>query len=282
MRFQEIRETADRVRGIPLEEVLLLDGALRDRSDRAKWHTRQGVLSVTGMKFMNWNRGKGGGGAIDLAIHLGNFDFKAAVDWLSRSFPLAGAGGQALKSPGQVLRLPQRDEGKIGRVRIYLVQKRRLPSVLVENAIGSGRLYADVMGNAVFLLLGKENVPVGAELRGTGLTPWRGLASGSLKDRGYFSVPRQEAQAIVLCESAIDALSCLAINPDFLCISTAGARSNPLWLPALLRDGCPVFCGFDADRTGDETARSMIERFPSIGRLRPPLHDWNDVLKAKS
>ena len=39
MTFQEIREQANRVRSIPLEEVLRLAGAKRDRYDKAKWHT---------------------------------------------------------------------------------------------------------------------------------------------------------------------------------------------------------------------------------------------------
>jgi len=32
--------------------------AKRDRNDKAKWHTAQAVLSVTGTKFMNCNQGK--------------------------------------------------------------------------------------------------------------------------------------------------------------------------------------------------------------------------------
>jgi len=38
MTFQDIRIRADRVRGIPLQAVLLLAGAKRDRYDMAKWH----------------------------------------------------------------------------------------------------------------------------------------------------------------------------------------------------------------------------------------------------
>ncbi len=43
--------------------------------------------------------------------------------------------------------------------------------------------------NAVFLLLGNQNTPVGAELRGTTDRPWRGLAPGSHKDLGGFAIP---------------------------------------------------------------------------------------------
>lgn len=282
MTFQEIRERADRVRAIPLEEVLLLVGAVRDRFDRAKWHTDQGVLSVTGAKFMNWNRGIGGGGAIDLVIHLHTLDFKAAVAWLSRHFPGVGTSERAESPPRPVLRLPPPDARMLPVLRRYLVQDRRLAPSLIEPVIEAGRLYADVRGNAVFLLFGEENRPVGAELRGTASTQWRGMAPGTRKDLGYFSVFPSNARTVVLCESAIDALSCFALHPQLKCISTAGARPNPRWLPSLLEKGHEIYCGYDADRTGDEMARAMIDLHPTVIRLRPPLHDWNDVLKARS
>ncbi len=66
----DFRRRADAVRGVPLEAVLQLRAAVRDRHDRAKWHTEQGSLSITGSKFTNWQRAHGGGGAIDLVMHL--------------------------------------------------------------------------------------------------------------------------------------------------------------------------------------------------------------------
>jgi hypothetical protein len=280
MSFQEMRERADRLRALPLEAVLLLSGARRDRADKAKWHTGRGVISVTGAKFMNWNRSVGGGGAIDLAMHLCGLRFMEALEWLSRHFP-AHDPSDPTQVPPRPLLLPPRDPRKLLDVRRYLYDHRRLPAALVEPLIERGSVYADSRGNAVFLLLGKEEEQVGAEIRGTTGTPWRGMAPGSRKDLGYFSVPILEPAAIILCESAIDALSCLSQNYRTLCISTAGARPNPLWLASLLQSGKPVYCGFDADPTGDEMARAMIETHPTVTRLRPPLKDWNEVLKAR-
>ena len=107
------------------------------------------------------------------------------------------------------------------------------------------------------------------------------MAPGSRKDLGYFSVPVPEPTAVMICESAIDAVSCLALHDGALCISTAGARPNPLWLAPLLRSAEPSYCGFDADPTGDEMARAMIETPPHVTRLRPPLKDWNEVLRNR-
>src|SRR5438874_246456 len=83
-----MRDRFDPLRRIPLTAVLRACGAQPDRYDKAKWHTSEGTLSVTGTKFMNWQRSQGGGGAIDLAMHLNHLAFPAAVRWLERQFPI--------------------------------------------------------------------------------------------------------------------------------------------------------------------------------------------------
>ena len=100
-----------RLRAIPLESVLAASGAKRDHQDKAKWHTALGAISVTGMKFMNWNQGRGGGGAIDLAMHLNGLDFKAAVDWLRRQFPVPDYSEPRPMARSLTLPLPDRTPG---------------------------------------------------------------------------------------------------------------------------------------------------------------------------
>jgi hypothetical protein len=282
MTFRQRRERAQSLRSIPLETVLRVCGARGDSDDKHKWHTSRGVLSVTGAKFMNWNRGVGGGGAIDLASHLNNLDFKGALDWLDRHFP----GPIPLQPASPVARsqfkLPLPDPSQFARVQHYLVAQRGIAPSLIESLIQAGTLYADPRANAVFLLLGKQNNPVGAELRGTTPGRWHGLTLGSQKDLGFFSIPLVPLPEIILCESAIDAISCFALHPRHRCLSTAGARPNPGWLAPLLAQGHRVFCGFDADATGENMARAMITLYPSITRLCPSRHDWNDVLTSRA
>ncbi len=280
MTFQEMRDIAHRVRRIPLEQVLVVSGAKRDRYDKAKWHTGKGPISCTMTKFMNWNEGVGGGGAIDLVMHLNSLDFKAALQWLCHHFQ--GFDQQRpprVPAPAKLI-LPPRDPRRLPAVQQYLIRERALPESLVQALIESGRLYADHRSNAVFLLLGKENNPVGAELRGITAARWHGMAPGSRKDLGYFSVPASQATAVVLCESAIDAISCFALLRGPLCISTSGARPNPSWMPELMRQGYEIYCGFDTDPTGEEMADALIALCPGVKRLRPNPHDWNDVLKS--
>ena len=285
MSSRHLRALADHLRSIPLEEVLRLEPSARpDRYDRAKWRTARGVLSVSGAKFMNWSGAQGGGGAIDLVMHLHQVGFGPAVQWLGQRF---GGGLRPPPDPlapkGALLHLPPPAPAKLWRVRKYLLRERGLPRALIEPLIQTGRLYADERANAVFLLLGKENQPVGAELRGTTVRPWHGLTPGSQKDLGFFSMPALAPRAaIILVESAIDAISCCALHPHHRCISTAGARPNPGWLTPFLDQGSALSCGFDADRTGEAMARAMMALHPAIQRLRPPHHDWNEGLRARS
>lgn len=279
MNVQRRRQWADRLRCIPLDAVLRAAGAQPDLHDKTKWHTARGVLSVNGSKFMNWNQGRGGGGAIDLAMQLNATDFHAALQWLAERFPCPAPTEPVTPMKPQ-LAIPLPDAAHQPRVKRYLLAERGLSATLLEPLIQSGRLYADSRANAVFLLLNPQQEPVGAELRGTAGGSWHGLARGSRKDLGYFSVGPGRFQDVVLCESAIDAISCATLYADRFCISTSGARSNPAWLADLLDQGHRVSCGFDADPAGDLMAQNMIALHPAVQRLRPPLHDWNDVLTA--
>lgn len=275
------QERAHRMRAVPLSLVLRRSGAEPDRADPHKWHTPQGVLSVTGTQFINWHCGHGGGGAIDLVMHLHGLGFGQALEWLERH--CASVLVQPVNAPPRSpLRLPPSVLKHLAQVRRYLTQQRRLPAALLDPLIDTGSVYADARANAVFLLRDPGGQPVGAELRGTGPLPWRGMAPGSRKDLGAFAIPDSPLKAIVLCESAIDALSCHALHPTWRCLSTAGARPNPAWLTALLAQGQPLYCGFDADSTGEAMAQTMIALHPAVRRLRPLYKDWNQLLCSES
>lgn len=305
MTLRDFRRQADAVRSIPLPTVLTYWGAERDRRDRSQWRTGRGPLSVTGAQFFNWHRKEGGGGAIDLVMHLGGWDARTAVQWLGQhlgsayaaapwpasstsnteSRPSSGVGAPAQP---RGLRLPEASLAKLQQVRRYLTGQRCLASDILNPLIEAGKLYADQRGNAVFLMVaGKPNRAIGAELRGTGKQVWRGLAPGTRKDAGYFWIgPVSSEKAvgsrkIVLCESAIDAISCFQLHSTCICISTAGVRPDAPWLHSLLARGYEIYCGFDDDEPGNAASRQMTTRHPSIKRLQPPAHDWNDALTAR-
>ena len=273
----------ERLRVIPLQEILSRCGGEPDRHDRSKWHTPVGIVSVAGPKFMNWSRGVGGGGAIDLVIHLRGGSFAAAVGWLAQRFAPGHTVMTRLEAPPVLsLCLPAPAPAQLARVEAYLAGKRALPATLIATLVHSGNLYADARANAVFVMRAADHGTVGAELRGTGERAWRGLAPGSRKDAGFFAVGPEDAAAVVLCESAIDAISCHVLHPFYRAISTAGARPDAPWVGALLERFPALYCGYDADPVGDLMAEQMIAARPEVMRLRPARHDWNDDLRAAS
>ena len=282
--FEEIGNKVNIVRNIGLKAVLKRIGCIADRYDKVKWHTPEGVISVTCQKFMNWTKGTGGGGAIDLAMHLTGCDFKTAVFWLSDNFPdycLQISKG-SVSIANQAFSLPERNDSRLQQIINYLRNDRCIPTRLIDFLVRSGKLYADNRGNVVFLLLGKEKKVVGAELRGTTHSKWHGMAPGSRKDLGCFFVKRSNTKKAVLCESAIDAISYLALNPNWLALSTSGANPNPVWLPLLIEKGFDIYCGFDSDETGNLSSDRMIYLYPTVNRLRPGKHDWNEDLRLIS
>ena len=313
MTRDDFRRQADLVRAIPLEVVLRSWDAVPDERDKSRWRTPRGPLSVTGTKFFSWHDRHGGGGAIDLVMHLGGWDARQAIEWLWNHY---GAGQVAGRNPatppdstfasspsgsGQrhhdcklhgaaaQLRLPTSSPENLERVRRYLRERRGLSAEILASLIDEGRLYADGRGNAVFLMVaGKPNRPIGAELRGTGNRLWRGLAPGTRRDEGYFWIGRRDSRRIILCESAIDAISCFQLQTQHaaglgekcISISTAGVRSGAPWLRPLLARGYAIYCGFDADEPGEVASHKMMARHPSVQRLWPPRHDWNETLTA--
>ncbi|HUY35818.1 MAG TPA: hypothetical protein VMV69_23950 [Pirellulales bacterium] len=111
MSFDDLRQRAAVVREIALEAVLLCRGAERDPRDRSKWQTEQGPLSVTGKKFMSWRWGRGGGGAINLVMHLAAVAFRAAVEWLEQRLAVGPIGGG--QSPHPLFDAPFLDSARL-------------------------------------------------------------------------------------------------------------------------------------------------------------------------
>jgi hypothetical protein len=272
----------ERLRQIGLEMILSSLNCRRDLKDKKKWRSPKGTLSVTGQKFMNWHLGVGGGGAIDLVMHLNSVPFIEAISWLANAFPLTYA--QETPHPKQTPQrrkagIPQRDKSQLPRVINYLTQERCIPEVWLTYLINKGTLYADSRANAVFLLLGKRKKVMGAELRGTRSVAWKGMAPGTDKQNGCFSIKSRKRKTIMLCESAIDAISCFIFYPDCTAVSMAGVCVERNWFRKAIDLGYQLYCAFDNDQTGNLFAEKMIETYPAIHRLKPSCKDWNEMIQ---
>jgi hypothetical protein len=285
MKYNQIKQMAEKLRKIPLIDIIINSGAIRDKYDQHKFQTSKGTISITGQKFKNWSLGKGGGGSIDLVMHLYQLDFCSAVIWLSNNYySNVNSEHVPILTPEKKTKLilPENNERNLPIVISYLNQERKIPINMIRKLINSGKLYADDKANAVFPLTGKNGKIEGAELRGTGEKQWRGMAAGTKKNMGAFSVKSTFPENLVICESAIDAISYFVLNPNCIAVSTSGVTSSfPGWLYEISKNEIKIYCGFDDDEAGNRCAEKMITMFPEVQRKKPEKHDWNDVLKLK-
>ena len=216
-------ELASKVRDLPLEKVAYELGLNPDPKDKHKWQNEDHIINITGSKFYDWKELFGGGGAIDLVMHVSECDFKQSVAWLNDRFG-EGATLEAVtykareiiqSSPVLEFTPPVPEESKWQDVRKYLTRSRKLPSGLVDALHKEGLVYADYKQNAVFirrsiplnnatqisprlplsasprqssLVNPKGNEITGATLRGTAGedNTFKGLAKGTKRSEGWF------------------------------------------------------------------------------------------------
>ena len=255
---------------------------------------------------MDWRTETGGGGAIDLVMHVRHADFKAAVEWLSgQSLPVGKTGRpSSLESPEphRILILPQRDDDQWAAVRQYLTETRGLPTAMIDGLHARGLIYADDRANAVFLRYADSandqpwtrGEPTGASLRGTHPGhPFHQLAPGSAREHGWFwlGAGQGDVRRVVLTESAIDAISLVTLERGklpqlsgrLIYLSTDGAGAVPVEaLKTVIQHGGQVVAAFDADQAGEKMAWRVAQVVPGVQRLIPAYgKDWNERLLAE-
>jgi hypothetical protein len=185
--------------------------------------TLQSAFQSLHGKFMDWLADKGGGGAIDLVMHVQNTDFREAVQWLSRQdLTFHTESSQQHLQPVQEphsLQMPNQKDERWNAVRDYLVETRKLPAALIDRLHQRSMVYADDYQNAVFVRFSTRTTgdiwervePTGASLRGTWgeSNSFHGLASGSPREQGWFWIAAGQGtiQRVLLTESPINALS---------------------------------------------------------------------------
>ena len=290
---RELRDLADAVRLRPLEEVAPFLGYVRDPADRSRWCRDGSVLSVTDIRFFDHLRGRGGGGAIDLVVHVRGCSPASAIRWLAGLTPVptppVGAAVRAGPRPTAFVP-PVPCARSWPRVRTWLVEERGLEVFRVDGLHGTGLLGADARGNAVFLCRDIRGRVTGAELVGTRRMAdgrrFRGLAPGTRRSAGGFRIGPEETEprrgAAFLAESAIDALSALSLGVGGLVSFYASAAGICRRLPDWLHDAglVTIVCGFDADAAGDAASAALAASDRRVRRIRPDgAKDWNALLR---
>ncbi len=173
------------------------------------------------------------------------------------------------------------------RVAVPYLVGRGLDAALMGSPRFAGRFRVDRRGNVLFPHHDKDGL-CGYEIKNKGFT---GFSAGGLKGL-WFSACHTTDKTLVLAESAIDAISYHALNPDpFARYMSTGGKMNPTQ-PALIRAavekmgrGSVVVAAFDNDPDGQKMADEVKALTPSGVEFRRPLppvgKDWNESLKSK-
>lgn len=264
-----------------------------------KWKHENHTINITGSKFYDWQHLKGGGGAIDLVMHVNHCNYKQAIVWLNDRFgesaTLTAVTYQTRetiqKEPLPQFVPPAIDENKWQQVKAYLTRERRLPASVVDTLHQQGLVYADDKQNAVFIRRKLDNETItGATLRGTSGADntFKGLAIGSKRSEGWFYFHRggqsdDPIQRAVLVESPIDAISFAVLDRSesrkTIYLSTDGAGTVPLEFLRQLPERA-VIIALDNDLDGEKMAHRLVEQLPSQSvRRLPKGKDWNEELK---
>lgn len=272
------------LRMLDLATLCAAYGLQQDINDRRqfKGDNHRITLNANGFAWYDHTEGTGGGGAINLAMHLYAMSFNDAVKWLE-SIDLSSVSVTKSKATPKQSNsvIPVRFDSNLSHVMDYLTIKRGINAQLVAWCVDKGMIYADGYKNAVFMY-GKT----GCELCGTGNRKWKG-ARGTIEHGFLLPSKDIELAGIALVESAIDALSYRQLKKRAV-VAIKGSSNDKI-----MRDivqytktkNVTIFSAFDNDKAGNSAHDNLKQITKQYGhyllvRDRPRLKDWNEDLKT--
>ena len=305
MKFTEL---AGQVRTIPLREVLERYGfQAKSEGTTLRAKSEHHNIVVTGSRWFDNKAGLGGGGAIDLVIHLAKVNFSMACRSLADEFLPLSSGQTALSFPKhwQQPSNPEkksfeelaaiyavRNDSSWPIARNYLIEQRKISPPLVDELHARGSIYSNdhrPNPSVVFLHRDQHGKVRGATLRdtrhqsafrpclGNKLTAW--FAIGNLA----------EADRIAAVESPIDALSYYSLfgcRSGRLAVVSCTGATVPRELMLQAHDRRQAFViALDNDPAGQRGRQKAWDETLNWTGFKlssdcPRLKDWNDDLIA--
>jgi hypothetical protein len=290
------RVLTGKLRSVPLVQVAYELGLDADLQDQQKWRNESYTIHITGEKFYDWQSMKGGGGAIDLVMHVERCGFTDAVGWLGDRF----GGAEAIQivtrqvaalveeKPQQPFVAPVPEEKNWGQVRDELTRRWMLPRAIVDQLHRDGLVYADDLSHAVFLRRNWDGNVTGAVLQEMGAEGrlLERLAGGTRRSRGWFyTVSGGEdgaaVERVVLVRGAIDGMSYQVLHPPevrTMVLAIDGVGHLPLAELEMVKE---VAIAFDRGDVGMAIGQRLQGELPDSERQLPKNKDWNKDLQEQ-
>ncbi len=303
---------ADQVRDIPVAQILESEGFASDRQGQSiMFKNDLHAINVTGQKWFDHKNRKGGFGAIDLAMHLNQTDFRKACVWLADrhgtnaqtplSFPVAHSKAASPSSapsesfPEQRARLAIDAPEKWGHVHDYLTQTRGIDPALIDPEVIKATHSKDLpmLTNATFLHRNLDGEIRGLSSRSTLHQTGMKSALGSKTFAWFYLGNPKTADTLILTESPIEALSLAQLAPqkglldqtNTPCFLSLGGNSLPENLAQFAAEGRKnVVLALNSDVEGVNGTSRALKTLKDLGFqgdlriLVPEGKDWNHDL----
>ncbi|MGA7904105.1 MAG: toprim domain-containing protein [Terrimicrobiaceae bacterium] len=302
----KISDLADQMRAIPLRDVLERYGfEVRPEGTTLRARSEHHNIVVTGGRWFDNKAAVGGGGAIDLVIHLAGVNFSAACRSLAHQFIEAGQARLSFPKGWPEPSRPEkksfeelaaiyavREDSNWPLARAYLIEQRKISLPLVDEVHARDSVYANSHRpnpSLVFLHRDQHGKVRGASLRDTKhQSVFRPCLGNKLT--AWFAVGNvNEADRIVVVESPIDALSYHSLfgcRSGLLAVVSCAGATVPRELMLQAYDRRQAFVvAFDNDVAGQRGQQKAREETLDWAGFKlssdcPKLKDWNDDLIA--
>jgi len=269
---------------------------IKESTRRALKYRRGSEIIIVTHEGRGWfdPLGEGKGDVFLLVAHLDRVDFVEALERVASLIGFQPSPSTCRPNPSsQILSVNLADRWNARRqpwrgsaTWRYLTGERLLPSSILKAVIDHDSLREGPKGSMWAAHRDEAQKILGWETRGP---EWRGFATGGAKV--LFRLGVLEGSRLCVTEAAIDAMSLAAIEglrDGTLYLSTGGGWS-PTTEAALrllaCRPGVQLVAATDANPQGERFAERLREVAADVGcdwsRLRPPIEDWNETLKAR-
>jgi hypothetical protein len=291
---EKYAQLVDPLRSVSLEQVAAALCLESDDKPRPTWRHQGHQIRINGSQFYDWDETqmKGGGGAIDLVMHVLRSDFKTAVAWLADRFGET-AGQLAGRYHAQMLAeaaekpefaAPDKAPEQWAAVRADFVSQ-QLPGALIDQLHEQGLLYADARGAAIFLQrdLVTRSVTGAYRLSGDG-SGGTMLGSDLTKGRFYWlrgGVATDAVQQVVVGQTPIDVLA-LGLMEPMPKVRTMYLSADGVLPLGYLRGFAAkrVRVAMNRDALGERLVQESREGLPQVKQMQPEGVDWVENLRV--
>ncbi len=238
---RQYEQSLVQVRALPLEQIAKSLGLKPDVQSLGQWRNHAHTLNITGSKFYDWQTLKGGGGVLDLVMHVQHCDFRRAVVWLRDRFgesatlqAVVDTSREILQSePMHLFSLPDSLQQHWQIARSHLTRSQKFPARLIDQLHQQGLIYANSDQELVFVYRSLEQQEKsGAIVYSIQQSAWHRL---ELAQGWFYLYPKgqdeERLQRIVLVDSPTEAIAkYLLEQPQKMRSAKANISARSLYL----------------------------------------------------